>query len=91
MGVGVAREKVQKDLDWQYNDWGVNALSEDEVRQRLQKDGYKRLAADPDAPRKIKDAAASKTLAVWTVGAHRDDRFVTHRRAPRTVAQTRTA
>jgi hypothetical protein len=66
MGIGVAREKIQKDLDWQYNDWGVNALSEDAVRQRLQKEGYKRLAADPDAPRQIKAAAASKTLAVWT-------------------------
>ena len=66
MGVGIAREKVQKDLDWTYNDWGVNALSEAQVRQRLQKDGYKRLAADPDAPRKIKSAAAGKTLAVWT-------------------------
>jgi uncharacterized protein (TIGR02118 family) len=66
MGVGVARERVQKDLDWQYHDWGVNALSEDEVRERLQKDGYKRLAADPDAPRQIKDAAAARALAVWT-------------------------
>ena len=66
MGIGVARERVQKDLDWQYNDWGVNALSEDAVRERLQKDGYKRLAADLDAPAKIKAAAASKTLAVWT-------------------------
>ena len=26
MGVGVARERLQKDFDWQYNDWGVNAL-----------------------------------------------------------------
>jgi uncharacterized protein (TIGR02118 family) len=66
MGIGVARERVQKDLDWQYNDWGVNALSEEQIRERLQKDGYRRLAADPDAPRKIKAAAASKTLAVWT-------------------------
>jgi uncharacterized protein (TIGR02118 family) len=66
MGVGVARERIQKDFDWQYNDWGVNALSEDEVRQRLQKDGYKRLAADAGAPAKIKTAAAKKALAVWT-------------------------
>jgi uncharacterized protein (TIGR02118 family) len=66
MGVGVAREKVQKDHGWKYNDWGVNALSEDEVRQRLQKDSYKRLAAAPDGPRKIKDAAAMRALAVWT-------------------------
>ena len=29
MGVGVARERIQKDLDWQYNDWGVNALREE--------------------------------------------------------------
>jgi uncharacterized protein (TIGR02118 family) len=81
MGTGLARERIQKDLDWQYNDWGVNALSEDEVRQRLQKDGYKRLAADAKAPGQIKAAASKKALAVWTWehivtidGSHIDER-----------------
>jgi uncharacterized protein (TIGR02118 family) len=66
MGVGVARERVQKDLDWKYNDWGVGAMSVEDVRERLKKQGYNGLAADPDAPRKIKTAAAGEALAVWT-------------------------
>jgi uncharacterized protein (TIGR02118 family) len=66
MGVGVARERIQKDLDWSYNDWGVTALSEDEIRQRLKADGFTDLAEDADAPRKIKAAAAAEALAVWT-------------------------
>ncbi|PWT84715.1 MAG: hypothetical protein C5B57_04310 [Blastocatellia bacterium] len=66
MGVGVARERVQKELDWSYNDWGVNAMSEEDVRQRLMQQGYATLAADRDAPRKIKTAAGRQALAVWT-------------------------
>jgi uncharacterized protein (TIGR02118 family) len=66
MGVGVARELVQKDLDWSYNDWGVNDASEEEIRARLQAEGYATLAAEPDAPRRIKAAAAAEALAVWT-------------------------
>jgi uncharacterized protein (TIGR02118 family) len=69
MGVGVARERVQKDLDWRYNDWGVNAMSEEDIRQRLMGQGYATLAADRDAPRTIKTAAARQALAVWT-GEH---------------------
>ena len=69
MGIGVARERVQKDFDWKYTDWGVSAMSEEDVRQRLAKEGYKTLAADPSAPHKIKAAAARQALAVWT-GEH---------------------
>jgi uncharacterized protein (TIGR02118 family) len=65
-GVGVAREGIRKDLDWTYDDWGVGALSEEEVRQRLAEEGYAALAADPDVPRLIKAAAAAEALAVWT-------------------------
>jgi uncharacterized protein (TIGR02118 family) len=66
IGVGIARERIQKDLDWTYNDWGVPALREDDVRERLADDGYSELASDPDAPRKIKTAASRQALAVWT-------------------------
>jgi uncharacterized protein (TIGR02118 family) len=66
VGVGVARERIQREFDWTYTDWGVNASSEDDVRRRLADDGYAELAADPDAPRKIKAAAANEALAVWT-------------------------
>ena len=66
LGVGVARERVQKDIGWTYNDWGVNAMSEEEVRRRLLEQGYAELGADPDAPRTIKAAASGNALAVWT-------------------------
>ena len=66
LGIGVARERIQKDLDWTYNDWGVGAMSEDDVRERLRELGYASLAADPGAPRAIKAAAASQSLGVWT-------------------------
>jgi hypothetical protein len=69
MGVGVARERIQKDFDWKYNDWGVNAMNLEDVRQRLARQGYSRLATDPNAPRQIKAAAAKQALAVWT-GQH---------------------
>jgi uncharacterized protein (TIGR02118 family) len=65
-GIGVARERIQKDLDWRYNDWSVNAMTEADVRERLRRDGYATLAADPDAPRKIRTAASRQALAVWT-------------------------
>ncbi len=66
MGIGVARERIQKDLDWTYNDWGATAMSEDEIRARLQADGFTDLAEDPSSPRRIKAAAAAEALAVWT-------------------------
>ena len=66
IGVGVARERVQKDLDWTYKDWGVGQMSEADVHDRLVEEGFADLAADPDAPRLIKAAAAAQALAVWT-------------------------
>jgi uncharacterized protein (TIGR02118 family) len=66
MGIGVAREGIQKDLNWKYQDWGVNAMSVEDVRERLKRQGYEALAADPDAPRRIKAAAVEEALAVWT-------------------------
>jgi uncharacterized protein (TIGR02118 family) len=69
MGIGVARERIQKDFDWKYNEWGVNAMNLEDVRQRLARQGYSRLAADPNTPSQIKAAAAKQALAVWT-GQH---------------------
>jgi uncharacterized protein (TIGR02118 family) len=66
LGVGVARERVQKDLDWTYHDWGVGALDEEQVRLRLAGDGYAALAEDPGAPQAIRAAASRQALAVWT-------------------------
>jgi uncharacterized protein (TIGR02118 family) len=71
MGVGVARERIQKDPagGWTPSDWGAGAMSEDEIRERLAEQGYAQLVADPDAPRKIKRALERDALAVWT-GEH---------------------
>lgn len=66
MGIGIARERVQKWDGWQYRDWGVNALSEAQVRERLRQQGYAELASGPSAPARIKAAAAAGCLAVWT-------------------------
>ena len=68
MGVGVARERIQKDPagGWTPNDWGATAMSEDEIRARLAEQGYTALAADPQAAGKIKRAAERDALAVWT-------------------------
>ena len=66
LGVGVARERIQKEVDWTYNDWAVNTLSDEHVRRRLAAEGYATLAADPDAPRTIRVAASTQALALWT-------------------------
>jgi len=68
IGVGVARERIQKDPrgGWTYSDWGVGAMSEDEIRDRLRAQGYTQLAEDPDGPAKLKRAAADEALIVWT-------------------------
>ncbi len=66
LGVGVARERVQKEIGWRYHDWGVGAMDLEEIRRRLRDDGYAPLAGDPDGPGKLKAAAANGALAVWT-------------------------
>jgi hypothetical protein len=45
---------------------GVNAMTEQDVRERLEALGYTTLAADAAAPRQPKQAAARQALAVWT-------------------------
>ena len=69
VGVGIGRERVQKELNWTYEDWGVGSMSEDDIRVRLREQRYRTLAADAEIPRKIKAAAAANALAVWT-GEH---------------------
>ena len=65
-GIVVGTEYVQKDESYQPRDYGVLALSPDEIRSRLVAEGYDSLAADESAPAKIKRAAEHKLLAVWT-------------------------
>jgi len=66
IGIGVARERIQKDFDWTYNDWGVGAMSEEAIHARLAEQGYQTLAADTRIPAQIKSAATANALAVWT-------------------------
>ena len=66
VGVGVARERIQKDFDWTNTDWGVGEMDENAIRQRLKDNNYTALAEDPDAPAKIKTAASNAALGIWT-------------------------
>jgi len=65
MGVGVAREMVQKEFGQQPRRW-AEGLSESDIRDKLSDQGYKSLIADPTAAAKIKAADAANLLAVWT-------------------------
>jgi uncharacterized protein (TIGR02118 family) len=66
-GIVIGREYVQKDQDWKPRDYGSLSMSEDEIRARLIKEDYGALLEKvPDAPAKIKAAAAKNQLGVWT-------------------------
>ena len=66
MGIVIGREYVQKDEKWQPRDWGVLSLDEDGIRERLRREGFSTLAADVEAPSRIKAAATAGKLGVWT-------------------------
>jgi uncharacterized protein (TIGR02118 family) len=65
-GVVIGHEYVQKDDSWKPRDYGSLVLNEDQIRERLKSEGYASVAADPQAPAKIKAAAAAGKLGVWT-------------------------
>jgi uncharacterized protein (TIGR02118 family) len=65
MGIVIGREYVQKDDSWRPSDWGVLSLNEEQIRERLKREGYA-LAENPEAPSKIKTAAEKNMLGVWT-------------------------
>jgi uncharacterized protein (TIGR02118 family) len=66
-GIVIGREYVQKDDSWKPRDWGSLSMSVEEIRARLQQEGYgSLLASDPEAPAKIKAAAEKQLLGVWT-------------------------
>lgn len=66
MGVVVARERIQKDIDVPLPEPEAASMSEDEIRARLEDQGYLQLASDPAIPGRIKAAAQRAMLAVWT-------------------------
>lgn len=65
-GIVIGTKYVQKDETWKPRDYGALSMTEDEIRERLGREGYASVAADPDAPGKIKTAAAKGQLGVWT-------------------------
>jgi uncharacterized protein (TIGR02118 family) len=66
VGVVVARERIQKEIGVPLKKPDVPSMTEDQIRARLQEQGYRALAADPAAPRRIKDAAVKGLLMVWS-------------------------
>jgi hypothetical protein len=66
IGIGIARERVQKWLGDTRKDWGAKGLSEAQVKERLQRDGYTDLAADPSSVSRIKAAGDRGDVMVWT-------------------------
>jgi uncharacterized protein (TIGR02118 family) len=66
-GIIIGREYVQKDESWKPRDYGALSMAEDQIRARLIRENYGKFLADhPDAPAKIKAAAAKEQLGVWT-------------------------
>ena len=66
MGIGIAREIVQKEIGWQPPIPDVASWDEERIRQQLLDQGYDSLAKDAQTPGRIKAAAATGALAVWT-------------------------
>jgi uncharacterized protein (TIGR02118 family) len=66
VGVVVARERIQKEIDVPLKTPEAVTMSEDAIRGRLQEFGFRKLAADPAAPVRIKAAAQKGELMVWT-------------------------
>jgi uncharacterized protein (TIGR02118 family) len=65
MGVGIARELVQKEFGQTPRRW-AEGLTEDQIRSRLREQGYRSLADDASAPARIRAADEAGHLAVWT-------------------------
>lgn len=66
VGCVIARERIQKEIDVPLPEPEAASMSEDEIRARLEEQGFRSLAADPEAPGRIKRAAQNGLLAVWT-------------------------
>jgi hypothetical protein len=66
IGIGIARERIQKWPGHTPVDWGAKGLNEQQIKERLQRDGYRDLAADANAIARIKTAAETGNLFVWT-------------------------
>ncbi len=69
-GIVIGPEYIQRDESWKApRDFGALSMTEAEIRERLQREGYgDLLRADPQAPAKIKAAAEKGKLGVWTDG-----------------------
>lgn len=66
MGMAIGFEVVQKDDQWAPRDYGVGALSNEEIVARLSGQGFRALASEPSTPSSLRAAAAAGALAVWS-------------------------
>ena len=83
-GIVIGREYVQKDENWKPRDYGSLSMTEDEIRDRLLSDGYKAACwSTPEAPAKIKAAAATKNPRRLDDAAPRHPGRIPHRRKAR--------
>ena len=66
VGLVIARERIQKEIDVPLTGKDALTMTEEEILSRLKDQGYKTLAADAAAPKQIKEAALRGELMVWT-------------------------
>lgn len=65
-GIVIARELIQKEIDVPLRDPEGADLSDQEIRARLEQQGYAALLGDPDLPRRIREGASRGELHLWT-------------------------
>jgi hypothetical protein len=65
IGVGIARELVQKEIGQEPRRW-AEGMTESDIRDRLSSQGNKTLAEDPKYAAQIKKADEAHMFCVWT-------------------------
>ena len=65
IGVGIARELVQKEFGQEPRRW-AEGMSESDIRDRLSSQGFRKLTSDPKYAAQIKKADEAHMLCVWT-------------------------
>jgi uncharacterized protein (TIGR02118 family) len=66
IGICIARERIQKWPGHMPKDWGVKGMSEEQIKERLLRDGYNDVASDPKLVARIQEAAYTGELLLWT-------------------------
>ena len=66
MGIVIGTEYVQKDDTWKPRDYGALSMSEDEIRARLQSEGYGRWPPTRRRRPRSRPRPQAEMLGVWT-------------------------